>query len=262
MQLPAHELDELTNLGQKIHSITRSLMDDLRPASTSVSIPAADRLFADASPATVYLIEQGQVNCELNGKRVVIFEPGDLIGLQRMLNLPAGQLSSAEAITVLPIERDELIHHVNSTDSLQKLWSYYLVALSGWYQLALSQEIRKEFQPSAGFLHFSAGETIIRQGDEADLVYTLLEGNAEAYCDEVRVGQIHNDEIFGALAVFTGQKRIASVVATSDCTVLTVRKEEFIELVEHQPHICIGLIEEMADKIKQLNHQISNLQDA
>ncbi|MBU2886114.1 cyclic nucleotide-binding domain-containing protein [Gilvimarinus agarilyticus] len=262
MQLPTHELEALTDLGQKLHSITRSLMEDLQPASTPVAVPASNQLFANASPATVYLIQDGQINSELNGKRVVVFEKGDLVGLHRMLNLPAGQLTTTDTVTVLPIEREELINHVNSSDSLQKLWSYYLVALSGWYQLALSQEIRKEFQPSAGFLHFSAGETIIHQGDEADLVYTLLEGSADAYCDGIKVGHILSDEIFGALAVFTGQKRIASVIASTACTVLTVRKEEFIELVEHQPHICIGLIEEMAEKIKQLNHQISNLQEA
>lgn len=262
MQLPTHELEALTELGQKLQSITRSLMDDFHPVSTPVAVPASPQLFASANPATVYFIQDGQINCEMNGKRIVIFEKGDLIGLHRMLNLPSGKFSAEDTVTVLPIERDDLIRHVNSTDSLQKLWSYYLVALSSWYQLALSQEIRKEFQPSAGFLHFSAGETIIHQGDEADLVYTLLEGSADVFCDGIKVGQILSDEIFGALAVFTGQKRMASVVARTASTVLTVRKEEFIELVEHQPHICIGLIEEMAEKIKQLNHQISSLQEA
>lgn len=259
MQLPAHELDTLTDLGQKITSITRSLLEDLDTSAKPITLPASRQLFTNASPATVYVIQDGQINCDMNGKRVVIYERGDLIGLPRMLNLPSGQFSSDDSVTVVPIEREQLISHVTGNDSLQKLWSYYLVSLISWYQLALSQEIRKEFQPSAGFLHFAAGDTIIHQGDDADLVYTLLEGSAEAFCDGVKVGQVLNDEIFGALAVFTGQKRMASVIASSDCTVLTVRKEEFIELVEHQPHICIGLIEEMAEKIKQLNHQLSQV---
>jgi CRP-like cAMP-binding protein len=122
--------------------------------------------------------------------------------------------------------------------------------------LAFAQELRSEFQPSAGFMHYRAGETIIQQGSVAHKVYTLLEGSADAVCDGVKVGEIHSNEIFGALAVFTRQPRIASVIATSDCTVLAVRKEEFITLVEHQPHICLGLIEEMAAKINQLNNQL------
>jgi len=41
--------------------------------------------------------------------------------------------------------------------------------------------------------------------------------------------------------------------------VLAVRKEEFISLIEYQPQICQGLIEEMASKNNQLNSQLSQL---
>ena len=34
---------------------------------------------------------------------------------------------------------------------------------------------------------------------------------------------------------------------------------EFIALIEHQPQICLGLIEEMAAKINQLNSQLLQL---
>ena len=115
------------------------------------------------------------------------------------------------------------------------------------------------FQPSAGFIRVQAGETIIHQGDVAEHVYTLLEGHAEAYLDGVKVGDVNTQEIFGALAVFTRQPRMASVVAVTDCSLVAVRKEEFVELVEHQPQICLGVIEEMAEKIRQLNAELSDL---
>lgn len=107
-----------------------------------------------------------------------------------------------------------------------------------------------------GFLDFAKGDTIITQGDEADLVYTLIEGSADAVCDGIKVGEIHQNEIFGALAVFTRQPRIASVVASSDCTVMTVGKEDFIRLIYEQPQLSVGLIEEMAAKINHLNNQL------
>ncbi len=113
-----------------------------------------------------------------------------------------------------------------------------------------------DFTPLRGFLDFAKGETIINQGDEADLVYTLIEGSADAVCDGIKVGEIHQNEIFGALAVFTRQPRIASVVASSNCTVMTVGKEDFIRLIYEQPQLSVGLIEEMAAKINQLNNQL------
>jgi CRP/FNR family transcriptional regulator, cyclic AMP receptor protein len=113
-----------------------------------------------------------------------------------------------------------------------------------------------DFTPNRGFSNFSSGEIIINQGDAADLVYTLIEGSADAVCDGIKVGEIHQNEIFGALAVFTRQPRIASVIARTDCTVMMVNKDDFIQLIFEQPQISVGLIEEMAAKINELNSQI------
>jgi CRP/FNR family transcriptional regulator, cyclic AMP receptor protein len=117
-------------------------------------------------------------------------------------------------------------------------------------------EVESDAMPNHGFSHFVAGEAIIAQGQMADLVYTLIEGSADALRDGVKVGEIHENEIFGALAVFTGQPRMASVVARTDCTVMMVDKDEFIQLIERQPQVAIGLIEEMASKINDLNNQL------
>jgi CRP/FNR family cyclic AMP-dependent transcriptional regulator len=114
-----------------------------------------------------------------------------------------------------------------------------------------------DFTP--GFSNFAPGDTIINQGDNADLVYTLIEGHADAVCDGVKVGEIHQNEIFGALAVFTGQPRIASVIARTECTVMMVNKDDFVQLIYQQPQISVGVIEEMAAKINELNSQILSL---
>src|SRR5690625_7407618 len=110
-------------------------------------------------------------------------------------------------------------------------------------------------------MHFSAGETIIAQGAEADRVFTLLEGKAEALRDGVKLGEVHADEIFGALAVFTRQRRMASVVAISDCTVLAVPRDEVIDLVELEPQIGVGLMEEMASKFNESNNPLTDVHE-
>lgn len=120
----------------------------------------------------------------------------------------------------------------------------------------MSESFSEEVSPQRGFSNFAAGETIIQQGDPADLVYTLIEGSADALRDGIKVGEIHQNEIFGALAVFARQTRLASVVARTDCTVMMVNKDDFIQLIYEQPQLSIGLIEEMAAKINELNTQL------
>lgn len=259
MHLPTKQSDLMSELATKLRGLTELLCTQAAPADAPFTITSSSDIFDDIPPTRALLIIEGQVEYYLHNKLVMHLEPGDLLGLPRTLNLPQGQFSCDSPVTFLAYERDTLVEQANSDLKSQRNWAYLLLCSISYYEQALTQELRTEFHPSAGFLHFRAGETIINQGDVADRVYTLLEGAAEARCDGVKVGEIHANEIFGALAVFTRQPRMASVVASTDCTVLAVRKEEFIALIEHQPQICMGLIEEMAAKINQLNNQLLQL---
>jgi CRP/FNR family transcriptional regulator, cyclic AMP receptor protein len=256
MHLPTKQSDSITDIAVKSRSLTDLLLANLLPCAPSLDMTPCGDIFAGQPITRLFRLEQGLVHYRVRGKLVVTFEEGDLLGLTRSLNLNEGIFSCDEPVQLAPYERDELIVQVNSDLRLQKNWAHYLVCSQAFYQQALAQEIRAEFRPLAGFLNFATGETIINQGDMADKVYTLLEGSADAVCDDIKVGEVHAGEIFGALAVFTRQPRMASVVATSECTVLAVRKEEFVDLIDHQPQICLGLIEEMAAKINQLNSQL------
>ncbi|MES2676033.1 MAG: cyclic nucleotide-binding domain-containing protein [Pseudomonadota bacterium] len=256
MHLLTKQSDLIIDLATKCRGLTDLLLENLLPCAPPLEFQKNTDIFADQSTARIYRISEGQVFLSVRNKKVIVFDEGDLIGVARALNLNEGVFSCTSAITLTPYQRDELIVHVNTNSKLQKKWAYYLICTSSFYQQALAQELRTEFQPHAGFLHFNTGDTIIQQGDTADKVYTLLEGSADAVCDGIKVGEVHTGEIFGALAVFTRQPRSASVVATSDCMVLAVRKEEFVDLIDHQPHICMNLVEEMAEKINQLNNQL------
>lgn len=256
MHLLTKQSDQIIDLATKCRGLTDLLLENLLPCAPPLELNKNADIFADQSTTKLFRISEGQVFLSVRNKKITVFNEGDLIGVARALNLNEGTFSCTNAITLVPYQRDELIVHVNANPKLQKNWAYYLICSLSFYQQALAQELRTEFQPHAGFLHFNTGDTIIQQGDKADKVYTLLEGNADAVCDGKKVGEIHAGEIFGALAVFTRQLRIASVIASSDCMVMAVRKEEFVDLIDHHPQICMNLIEEMAEKINQLNNQL------
>lgn len=247
--------DPLTDLANRLRDLTRLLLADC-PKQAPISVQGSDWL--DQAPARqLFLLDQGRVKLQHQGKTVLVYEPGELLGLARSLKLPEGKLVAEGTVTLIPLSRDDLMAQANRSEEMQRHWALYLISLATLFRQALSLEKRSQIQPSTGFLSFAPGDTIIAQGDKADCVYTLLDGSAYATRDGVRVGDIHTDEMFGALAVFTRQPRNASVIADSHCSVMAVRKEDFIDLVEQQPQIGITLIEEMAAIINQLNQQIA-----
>lgn len=262
MHLSSKQSESMSELGAKLAGLTDLICAAIQPADEPFRSEESEDLFAEIPPTRVLRLLEGRVDYFVRDKLVMHFEAGDLLGLPRSLNLPQGQFRCTGPVLLQAYERDALVEQAQQDLKTQRYWTHFLVGYLSYLEQALAQEVRGEFQPSTGFLHFHRGETIIQQGDTADQVYTLLEGEADAVCDGVVVGQIHADEIFGALAVFTRQPRMASVIASRDCTVLAVRKEEFMSLIEYQPQICQGLIEEMADKINQLNNQLLQLKNA
>jgi CRP/FNR family cyclic AMP-dependent transcriptional regulator len=261
MHFPIKQSELMIDLAATLRDLSDVLCNQIEPAEEGVVTSPTTDIFADLPPTRLLSIVEGEVDYFFNGKLVLHFTQGDILGLPRSLNLPQGRFACSSPVTFKAYERDAWVTAVNADLKSQRNWAHFLLCSISLYELAFAQELRSEFQPSAGFLNYRAGDTIIQQGDTAHKVYTLLEGSADAVCDGVKVGEINANEIFGALAVFTRQPRIASVIATSDCTVLAVRKEEFITLIEHQPQICLGLIEEMAAKINQLNTHLLQLKN-
>ncbi|GAB1262490.1 Crp/Fnr family transcriptional regulator [Aurantivibrio plasticivorans] len=260
MQLPEKHLPELDELAKRICSLTKHILEGLPSDGDPIAMSSVQDLF-DGQPNTrIFVVKEGLLDYEFGGKVVFRAQPGDLLGFAKSLKLEEGPYSADSPVELIPYTRDQLMAHVNSSETLQKHWTLLLISQASYYRQALAVETPGLYQPATGFLHFEEGDTIIAQGEEAECVYTLLEGSADAIHDEIKVGEIKAEEIFGAMAVFTGQRRNASVVATSACSVLAVRKDEFLDLVAHHPKVAVNLVEEMAEKINQLNRQVRSLQ--
>ncbi|OYW87352.1 MAG: cAMP-binding protein, partial [Pseudomonadales bacterium 32-61-5] len=99
---------------------------------------------------------------------------------------------------------------------------------------------------------------LIRQGDEADHVFIITEGHAEAFVNGIKVGDVQKDEIFGAMALFTREKRSATVVTSMPTTVMMIPKEQFLALMQSNPRIAHSLIESMARRIDLMNKELTH----
>lgn len=260
-----HLSDKQPEALNQISALLKDLTDQLfaaLPATTPITISPCDDIFdaltqtSHCNQHSLIYLQEGELHCKQDDKSVYFAEPGDLLGLHRSLDLPCTSVSNDAPATVKIYQYEQIQEALSSNRALLDIWSQYLICNASFFRLALTEEIRHNFHPPSGFLHFGEGDTIIEQGGTAECVYTLLEGSANAFRDDIKVGEILPEQIFGALAVFTRQSRTATVIASTNCTVLAVRKEDFLDLIQHQPHVCLSLIEEMADRIDQLNQKV------
>jgi CRP/FNR family cyclic AMP-dependent transcriptional regulator len=110
---------------------------------------------------------------------------------------------------------------------------------------------------------FADGEYIIRQGEVADCMYVIQEGEVEVLAgedgQEVRLAVRGPGEFIGEMAVFERQVRSADVRAKGSARVLTVDKKNFLRRVHEDPSLAFRLVESMSGRIRELSEEVARL---
>ena len=248
--------DKLIN---RLQTIPRQLLEGLKPCGAHIEIAQTSDLARNLPDNQLFIIDNGLIHALVDGRPVFYLQEGDLLGLRQGLDLPECQYSSEEPIRLTPYNRREVFQHIAENDQRQELFTLYLLGHSALFSDALARLKQPEIRPATGFQSFAAGEELINQGDIAEHVFIIIEGHAEAWVNGEKVGDVEKDEIFGAMAVFTEERRTATVIASEPCTVMVIPKDQFLSLMRSNPRIAHSLIESMARRIDLMNKEITHL---
>ncbi|MFL6205479.1 MAG: cyclic nucleotide-binding domain-containing protein [Acidimicrobiales bacterium] len=100
-----------------------------------------------------------------------------------------------------------------------------------------------------------AGRTLCEQGAVGREAYVIVSGTAEVRRNKKKVASIGPGTCVGELALLDHQTRTASVIASTDLTVLVIGVREFASLLDDVPSITHKLMKSMASKIRELDTQ-------
>ncbi|MCO6430119.1 MAG: cyclic nucleotide-binding domain-containing protein [Deltaproteobacteria bacterium] len=242
---------EAKRLASQLVSLITPIEKDLRiAAGTDFAKLCADGSF--------FSLKDGHLAFKRGGSNLFFYNEGDLVGLEGAVHKIQGEISSEFGVVADRFSMADLFGPSAAPQVSQAALKYMSVHYQAMVELN-STLLKGEVALSPEIKHFEPGTVIIEQGDPADLVYTLVEGRADALVDGVKVGEIGPDQVFGMLAVVTGTPRTARVVAVSKCLAIAIQRERFIELIQQKPHTVLKLIEDMANTIVSLNTQVVGL---
>jgi CRP/FNR family cyclic AMP-dependent transcriptional regulator len=252
---------ELSDRFQKLDAEARTILADL--ISRLPFKPSPGNLHADSEILTerlqskFMLIGEGRVSCIRSNILLFIFGQGDLLGLDSLLALDDIRLQTTFAVPVLEIPKKEFFAAVDGNLDLQKLWCRYLSLQIDMMTMIAGYLMKGEFDPGTSIKTFREGDTIIKQGNKDNDVFTLVEGRADVMFDNVKVGEIADNELFGVLSALGNIPRTASVIARRTCTVVAMPKEHFIEFFKSRPAAVLKMVEDMALTIVKLNQRVA-----
>jgi branched-chain amino acid transport system substrate-binding protein len=98
---------------------------------------------------------------------------------------------------------------------------------------------------------FAAGEVIVEKGESGDSMFVMLEGCVSVVIpgkdgQPLEVTRLGVPDVFGEMALLTGEPRSATVRALTRTVVLEITKDDITPLFEQQPEVMRQLAEIMA----------------
>jgi CRP-like cAMP-binding protein len=90
-------------------------------------------------------------------------------------------------------------------------------------------------------LEVDEGTVLVREGDFGHAVFAIRSGTADVVHEGAVVNTLGPGDYFGEIAVMSGGRRSASVVATSPLTLVTIFNREIWRLEREAPELASAL---------------------
>lgn len=109
----------------------------------------------------------------------------------------------------------------------------------------LKEEEKAQLAEQFQVVEYPKGTVIFEQGDPGDFLYVLQRGSVEVYVGKGEtkkvLASLQPKELFGEMALVTGEPRSASVAAREDCCVVALKRSDFEKLLASNPALAVNL---------------------
>jgi CRP/FNR family transcriptional regulator, cyclic AMP receptor protein len=110
--------------------------------------------------------------------------------------------------------------------------------------------------PGVATRSFKAGETIFKEGDPANELYVIQQGQVGVQTGNRTLDTLNSKSIFGEMALVDSAPRSAAAVAITDVTLAPVSEKQFLFLVSETPYFALNVMRVMARRLRATNKAI------
>lgn len=104
----------------------------------------------------------------------------------------------------------------------------------------------------AGDADFPVGRRLITQGQIGNGLFVVIEGCVRILRDDSELASIGPGEVVGELGVIDQMPRLASVVASEPTRCLTLSSWDFLDAVERDPKLALGVMRVLAARLRDV----------
>jgi CRP-like cAMP-binding protein len=260
---------------------TKVALKYFKASGSMMSIEAGKTIFVENQKSNplllqrdkMYFLVEGEVDLTVNKSRVCVIRSGELFGEMGLItNMPRTAtatantdcrlytLTSSQLNTALGTAPEFglllmsiMITRLRDTITFLKvnggLASGEELKDAGVFDKKLLDKLTDELDDSAR-IRYATGKVIIQEGQSGVFMYVVLEGAVEVAVQNSIVGRIERGGLFGEMALITREERVASAIAITDCELLAISRNVFLDLVCGNPRFAVSLLSAVGNRAR------------
>ncbi|HMH18169.1 MAG TPA: cyclic nucleotide-binding domain-containing protein [Burkholderiales bacterium] len=252
---------------------TSVAMEFFRFAGKPKSIAKGKKIFAENQrgipfllmPNRMYLLLDGEVAIFAGDRPVATVRPGQIFG--EMASIDQGPRSGTavtkSACRVISLDNRQLQTALGKYPEFALMLMSVMIgrlresigrlggsdSFTAGTQSRESAPLRKDLiddlarvLASDAHLSYETGDTIVREGQIGVLMYVVLKGKVAIRVGGKLVENVGPGGLFGEMALVDRSPRLASAVAETNCKLLAINRNAFLNLVKHSRRFAASLL--------------------
>jgi CRP/FNR family transcriptional regulator, cyclic AMP receptor protein len=127
----------------------------------------------------------------------------------------------------------------------------------------LSREELKSMADVAVPRSYDGGHVVFREGDSGDTCFVIRSGSVKVVRNHaggrtITLAELRQGDIFGELAMFSGETRSATVEALEPTTAVALLAADVRRLLVGHPDIAVKMLAGLADRLRTANERIAS----
>ena len=262
---------------------TRVALKYFKASGSPLDVAAGTTLFAEGDKATallfqrdrMYFVVEGEVELTVKHAHVGKACNGDLFGEMTLITkMPrTATARTTTACRLYTLDKDQLQAALGTAPEFGLLLMSIMITRlrdtiaavkavgvvpgetgaedAEIFDKKLLDKLADELDDSAR-VPYAAKRVIMEEGQAGVMMYVVLDGMVEIVIHGSTVATIAPGGMFGEMALITRGERGASAIARTDCILLAISRNVFLDLVCSNPKFAVALLGAVGNRARQL----------
>jgi CRP-like cAMP-binding protein len=101
-------------------------------------------------------------------------------------------------------------------------------------------------------VHAAANKVIMSEGEGGVFMYVVLEGRVAISIKSKVIERVGPGGVFGEMALVDQSPRAARAVTETQCSLLSINRNDFLSAVKTNPAFAVSLLKALADRLRYM----------